>query len=307
LPKNLPNLKNIKIQNYKTSKLLNIRTSSKYHIQSFKDLPEKLQSLENISIINSNITNFEELTAQIPKLKRIGFSKCYIHDFRGIPKKNLSIDQSTIESFEGIELFIPHRNQDRQILLSDCTIRSFGGVSRSTIQALLIAILCMEYHESPEKINLDLPKTGIELLKQSINPEIERIYCPKYYPQWPYVGKYRNYLDEWQLTHDGYEENIENASVIQWIYGFHLTEKLFISEKLDHLHEYYKKTTRQLTQDYISEPKSLPPDQIERLVHEVDPEIRKMLENDLPPSDSLVKQISSKFTFSTENGLTILK
>ncbi len=92
-----------------------------------------------------------------------------------------------------------------------------------------------------------------------------------------------------------------------WIYGFHLENELFILEKLDRLHEYYKKTALQLAQEYVANPESYPPEQIERLVHEVDPEIRKMLENNLSPSDSVVKQLSTKFSYETQNKLKILK
>ena len=80
-----------------------------------------------------------------------------------------------------------------------------------------------------------------------------------------------------------------------------------IAENLDRLYEYYKKTPEQIAQDYIDDPKSLPAEEIERLVHEVDPELRKMLENSLPPSDAVIKQIPAKFAFQTQNGLKILK
>ncbi len=58
---------------------------------------------------------------------------------------------------------------------------------------------------------------------------------------------------------------------------------------------------------YISDQTSLPPELIERLVHETDPNLRKMLENNLPPANPVLSEISTKFTFETKNGLKILK
>ena len=81
----------------------------------------------------------------------------------------------------------------------------------------------------------------------------------------------------------------------------------FVQNNTMRLHEYYRKTTQQLAHEYISTPKNLPTDQIERLVYEIDPELRKMLENNLQPTDPLIKKISEKNTFKTQNGLKIFK
>lgn len=65
-------------------------------------------------------------------------------------------------------------------------------------------------------------------------------------------------------------------------------------------------TTRNTSKN-VSPTLKIHPNQIERLVHEVDPELRKMLENNLPPSNSVIKQISAKFFIENKKKFKILK
>ena len=378
-----------------------------YYLHSFRDLPKKLPSLNKIDINNSNISNFEDLHSEMPNLKEIGFTDCHIRNFRGFPTAIFSAHDSIINSFEGLELSVPYNNEEGQIYLANCTIRSFSGVSRSTLQAILIAILSMDYEyyskEDMERLKnmgqlaefgykiarinnfkvrnkLDLTPTGRKLLFESINFQIERQYNPKFNREWPlpsndpdnpqylhweldesereyyiyqddpdtsYIDHrdefYKNYMihaDEWRMLneegsklfldaqngiypkhspssqphdetwdwntyHEHYPSYDPNRN--GWIYAFDLSEKLFIPEKLNRLHEFYQKTTLQLAQEYISDPKNLLPDQIERLTHETDPYLRKMLENNLPVTDPLIKQLSAKFSFKSPKDLKILK
>ena len=331
-----PNLKKIqfwKFGNYRPQHSKSIH----YHLHSFKDLPEKIPKLERIDFNYSNISNFEELIADTPNLKTTNFYVCHIRSFHGFPKNiNLTIEHSTINSFEGLDFSILPTAKESQIKLENCTIFSLGGVSRTTLQAILVAILSKDYEKYDKddrlrlklnlkksshpqiRCNLQLPPTALTLVNESINQEIEHRYSPKHNENWPYIHDDRflrippYYIDEWQLYEedDNYlprSEQIKSIFKFQWIYGFNLMERLFIPENLDLLHEYYRKTTQQLAQDYIASPENMPPELIERLVHEVDPELRKMLENNLPPSDTVIEQISAKFAFRTENGLTILK
>ncbi len=58
------------------------------------------------------------------------------------------------------------------------------------------------------------------------------------------------------------------------------------------------------------DPKSLPKDQIERLIHESDHESLKILEDDkysnLLPDDPVIEQISLKFTIDIRKGKILL-
>ena len=58
LPNDLPNLRKISIWFYKSSQKSNISKSRReWHLQSFKDLTEKLPALERISFNKSYISN----------------------------------------------------------------------------------------------------------------------------------------------------------------------------------------------------------------------------------------------------------
>ncbi len=289
---------------------------SGHYLRSFKDLPENLPNLESIGFRKSNITTFVDLTAKMPKLKNIGFSDCYIHSLLGIPINHLVFHGTTIDSFEGLELTVPHNNKERQIYLENCTIRSLGGgISRSTIQAILIAILNQDYedqgnnwYKNKHLIKLDLTHTGINLLHEAINTDIELEYSPKHNTDWMLQNFYFTHRDEWHfIIEEGFTQDFGDASKNEWIYGFQLTERLFISENLDILHEYYRKTTRELAQEYVTDQTSLSPELIERLIHEADHNLRRLLENSLPPENPVLSEISTKFNFETKNGLKILK
>ncbi len=193
-------------------------------IRLFRDLPEKLPNVEVIGFDNSTISNFEDLTADMPKLERITFSDCYINSFIRFPfKTNLIFHNCIIYSFEGLELPVISQNNfyfdedgefsinTNQIFLRNCTIRSLSGISRSTIQVILIAVLSMDFpeekyndnieFEKPEfhkqrlhQIELDLPSTALNLLRESINHETESRYSPKLNRNWPlrYTNEFAN-------------------------------------------------------------------------------------------------------------------
>ncbi len=357
IPNDLTSTTTIKIWNLKNVGKPYNRTA--WHcLQSFKDLPEIMPNLESISFNNSNITNFEDLTSKMPNLKSVYFGNCHIHNFLGFPSKGFSAQDTIIDSFEGIP-----SGENCHFSLSNCTIRSLGGgVSLSTLQAIIINFLSQNYEyyskediqrlknidrlpefdfkitrpdNSHNGINLDIPPNARKLLYESIDFQIERAYSPKFNRLWPMPSSdpdnaqysdrdhdlNRSYEDdewiewlaanvihpdEWHFT-DEYNNPTYTPSKERWIHGFRLQNKLFIPENLDRLHKYYSKTTLQLAQEYISDPTSLSPELIERLIHEIDPELRKMLENNLPPDNPVIKQISAKFAFKTQNGLKIFK
>ncbi|MHA1919379.1 MAG: hypothetical protein ACTSWX_06520 [Promethearchaeota archaeon] len=333
LPEFLPDTEKIEIYDLNNTILDNDPRITPFHVHSFKDLPKSLPKLKIININNSILTNFEDLTAEMPVLKNITLINCKIHNFIGFPPNiALNIHRSTIDSVEGLQFFVPKNNLEELFCLSNSTIRSLGGISRPTIQTILIAILNMDFPEKkyndnveiedPEfhknrlhQIKLDLPPTAIKLIKNSINLEIERIYSPKHHRNWIFNYEfYQTHWHEWKIllkerpdSKYSYTQKFEDASQYDWIYGFGLQEKLFYPEKLDILHEYYRKTTRQLAQKYIADRSSLAPEQIERLIHEIDPQLRELLENNLPPTDPVIVKISSKFSFSSVIDLKILK
>jgi len=314
LPPQLPHLRKIEIYDLNKPVEKKNPNITPYHIHSFVELPKTLPNLSEFIIDNSNVNNFEDLTTEMPNLQEFRIRQCYIGNFIGITIKNqvFYIYDSTIDSFEGFNLPVPKKKGRLHLYLENCTIRSLGGVSRSTIQAIAIAILSMDYGKPshpkfPEKIKLNLTPTGQNLLFESVNPEIDQNYNPKHNIGWPTnVNFYFDHRHEWHCTdEDNDPVELANAGKNEWIYGFGLTDRLFISEKLDKLYEYYRKTTLQLAQEYIADPKSLLVAQIERLIHEADYNIMKLLENNLSLNNFVLNKITEKFSFKTQKGLIL--
>jgi len=110
---------------------------------------------------------------------------------------------------------------------------------------------------------------------------------------------------EWNDSKDPYGVGME-----YWVYCNNLEEELFIPEKIDRLLAFYEKNPTELALQYRSESKSLPKDQIDRLIHEADHQTLQILEDDecstLQKNDAVITQISQKFTIATENGKVFL-
>ncbi|MHA1719208.1 MAG: hypothetical protein ACTSWX_16240 [Promethearchaeota archaeon] len=80
----------------------------------------------------------------------------------------------------------------------------------------------------------------------------------------------------------------------------------FYPEKFDELFKYFEKTPRELIAMYLENPDNLNKDMKERLVHEADIRIMRMLESSLDLSDPLLAKISEKFSKSNKDGFRIL-
>nr|QEE17986.1 hypothetical protein DSAG12_03824 [Candidatus Prometheoarchaeum syntrophicum] len=264
---------------------------------------------DKLYIENSDFINFETLPL-MNNLETIHLSHCHIDNFRGIPVnfKTLFIRDSIIASFEGINLDNVSRSpKNPRLILQNCTIHSLGGISRLSLQSILIAYFLYD-DDGPQDNTLKLTEKGRHLFYDSLNPEIAATYNPLNLHKW--VDNVHNLVfqkeNRYSLQHREWDSNYEFYKD-RWIYGYHLQNLLFIPERLDILHEYYRKNILELAQDYITDTKSLSSDQLERLIREVDPEIRKMLENNLPLDNAVLSQISTKFVFETPDGLNILK
>ncbi len=89
----------------------------------------------------------------------------------------------------------------------------------------------------------------------------------------------------------------------------HLTPKgqqLFIFQSSHEVREYYRKSPKKLASQYISDPKSLTKDEIERLIHEASIPEKKLLENKLPPENPVLYEIIKRSAVELHNGLKIL-
>ena len=331
LPKELPEITDLKIigrdwDNYTTPIPMNFR--------SFKGLPEVLPKLEMIHLYDSDIKNFESLTAKMPSLKKMWFQNCHIHNFKGIPKNPIvfSIIDCKIDSFEGLfanNINILDKTQPHIFINKKTESYSLYGIDRTTLQSILIGYFSIfKNFYNPAKLT---PK-GLKLLNNCINQRVYNRHSPLEYLRrhWPFDDinhtleselKNINYID-WhigQLLEGGYDyhsiqewnhEKSPDLIMENWIYGHDLEEELFIPEKIDRLLAFYEKSPTELALQYRSNPKSLQKDQIDRLIHEADHQTLQILEDDefstLQKDDAVISQISQRFAINTENGKVFL-
>ena len=313
------------------------------NFRSFKGLPKIMPKLEEIWIYDSNIQNFESLTPNMPCLKNFSFLNCHIHNFKGIPKKpvRFGFSECKIDSFEGLhvnnlEMFddpdslYVNDNPQPSIGFDEKTeFYSLHGIDRTTLHSILI-----EYFSKFGNFfnTAKLTPKGLQLLNQCVNRRIYNRHCPLEYVRrhWPFDDpnhipdselKDTGYIDWYivQLNERGYdyhsiqewnEDKAPDVMMENWVYGHDLEEELFIPEKIDRLLQFYEKSPTELALQYRFDPKSLPKDQIDRLIHEADHQTLQILEDDefstLPKNDPVIARISKKFAVKTQNGKILL-
>ncbi len=334
LPKDLNEIKKLKI----TGRELNSDVPVPMNFRSFKGLPDKLPMLESIYVYDSVIQTLETLSAEIPRLKYIWFSWCHFHNLKGIPKTRnyVSFGGCKIDSFEGLDinnLNILDKSAQHAFLYKT-SFSSLHSIDHTTLWSVLIEYFS-RFGNFYAPANLT-PK-GIDLLNACVNREVNnannplvfvRRELPHIYPP-DFEGRgisidseikrnginfLINVLNENGIEYSGFQ-NWEDAKssgegMEDWIYALSLEERLFIPEKIDRLLEFYKKSPAELALEYRSNPKSLSKVKIERLIHEGDPYILKILEDDeystLSPDDPIITQISKKFIVKTKNGKILL-
>lgn len=260
------------------------------------------------------------------------------YNLKGIQKTKeyISINDCTIDSFEGLDvnnLNILDKSKQFAFLFRT-TFSSLHGINRTTLQSILI-----EYFSRFGNLftPANLTPKGIELLNDCVNQEVNnannplefvrrnlhRVYPEEYFQRVVLnedikrngVNYFVNILNENGIEYSGFQiwnddKDPNGVGMELWVYALNLEEKLFNPEKIDRLLEFYKKSPTELALEYRSNPKSLSKVKIDRLIHEGDPYILKILEDDkystLPPDDPIIGQISQKFIVRTKNGKILL-
>jgi len=317
LPSELPKLNSINLRNLPKlhtfkglpSNLPNYTLEiNDVNIHTFRDLPKNIKSLQiwnrkkknrplfdlNIKnpmkygffIDNCIIKNFSYLSDySIQDLKKYGvggFNDCLIHSFEGFP---------TLPENVNLHEIFDRYNEDYHVtdtslfLTGNTKIRSLSGLSLKFLHYFLP-------HYAITDREFDFAPYGTKLIEKCID---------------------RDYLEQAQDQRRRQTRNIPNYEHHP-NYEFEQAQALeeqkrnsFIHKNLPELYEYFKKTTIELAHQYIDDSSGIPPHQIARLIHEADHNIRKILENSLPPKNPTILKISQKIAFKAPNGFKILK
>ena len=81
--------------------------------------------------------------------------------------------------------------------------------------------------------------------------------------------------------------------------------RLSHGSRYDELREYYRKNPNQLAKKYVSDPKSLTEDEIERLIHEAGKKEEKLIENKFSINDPVLSKIIGRDSHRLSNGSKI--
>jgi len=85
----------------------------------------------------------------------------------------------------------------------------------------------------------------------------------------------------------------------------HKGKRLYERKNFVELLEYYSKTPENLAWEYISDPQSLTEEEMERFLHEAGRNEEKILENQLPIDDPMLKKLVEKDSVELSSGLKI--
>ena len=264
------------------------------NLESFKGLPQFIPRLKKITFVYGNLRNFEYFPVNSPDLDHIIFEKCRIFSFVGFDSlsctPDITLESSLIFSFEGISF-----TKSNHLALWNSTIFSLSYLPKKMFKYLLIKF----YSGIGNFKNfLQIPPKGLKLFKNCVNWEIYEQYVPR--------EVNRSFSNWYHLRPAGFDNSIAEDPE-EWIFGYHLENSLFHLEKIEILYNYYKKTSLEIAYQYRDNTESLSNDEIERLIHESDYRILRIMEPFLSPKDPVISKIISKNTFNLNKGLKIFK
>ncbi len=290
LPSELPNLNHIIFYNL-----------PKLH--SFKGLPF-LPRLSDLEIYDVDFYSFKHLPKNLPSQFSIKIWNYNQKDHTlfdmicSTPFRGLDIQDFIIKDFSFLNNFTVDDLKRAEFIFTRCIIQSFEG-----------------FPSIPENTNLkeifDLHIQDFDVIEPSITFSTDtkirsfsglslpflKYILPHYilsnlFDFAPQGKKFLNECIDREYLESTNYENIDSS---------------LKDEKILQLYEYFKIPVIELALQYISDPTSLPLDQIDRLIRESDHDIRKILENSLPPNNPVILQISQRISFKTQNGYKILK
>jgi len=139
--------------------------------------------------------------------------------------------------------------------------------------------------------NLDLSKNQLTLIPESI----------KYLKNVRHLDLRDNPIK----TLSNFSRNNLKYSLLDPDFLTHKGKRLYERRSFLELLEYYSKTPENLAWEYISDPQSLTEEEMERFLHEAGRNEEKILENQLPINDPLLKKLVEKDSVELSSGLKI--
>nr|WP_147662592.1 hypothetical protein [Candidatus Prometheoarchaeum syntrophicum] len=343
LPKELPNLKKLSINGF--SYLYYIKDSLEYEkatkkgapLSNLKGLPKLLPNLENLFISNSQIADISDLPAKLPSLKTFIINASYppsfkgsLNSLRGIPNKLPSLERFGIHNclIQTLELIPSSLPKLKKFAVTGCPLRNLRGFPKylplledMALGVNLLVSLEGLPRELPNLKKLNLMGNNLTSLKYfpsklKINTRIEiqnnplRSLCYlnhdftfclmfqyKKYKGFDLGPRFDEFINRFLTPYERIDEDTGEME----------TGQFYNMEIIDQIMNYYKKTTTELIQQYISDPNSISDDELERIIWEANIEDRNALESNFPSENVVIQKINQRLKFNLLSGESIFK
>lgn len=272
-PKNLLSLKFLRLENSPINKL--------------KGLPQNLPSLESIMIRNCPIHTLEYIPSSLPRLKKFSISGCPLHNLRKFPKnvpnlEELNLGGNQIASLEGLP---PELAKIKKIKLIGNNLTSL-----KYFPLKIDSIVRIEFDHNPLRslcyLNNDL-----------ISKVMFRHKIFKQYKGFDLGPRFEQFLTQYLVPYERVNEDTGEMEIGQ----------MYHPQVIEQIQNYYRKTTTELIQQYISNSESISEDELERIIWEANIEDRNALESNFPSDNVALQKINHRLKFDLSSGGSIFK
>ncbi|MHA1646500.1 MAG: leucine-rich repeat domain-containing protein [Promethearchaeota archaeon] len=280
LPKKLPSLQTFVIHD-------SFWTSSKGTLKSLKGLPNNLPSLEIFGVQNCLIHTLEYIPSSLPKLKKFSVKGCPLYNLRNFPKnipnlEELHLGGNQLTSLEGLPSELPKIKKINLIGNNLASLKYFpqkiNNYARIDFDHNLLRSLCY--------LNNDL-----------LSKVIHRHKIFKQYKEFDLGPRFEEFLTQYLVPYETVNENTGETEIGQK-YNMHIIEQI---------QNYYRKTTTELIQQYISDSESVSKDELERIIWEADVQDRNALEANFSSNNDMIQKITKRLKFDLPSGHSIFK
>jgi len=343
LPKDLPNLKKLSINGIsylyfiKNSPEFEEATRSGAPLLNLKGLPNSLPNLENLFINNTQITDISDLPSELPSLKTFVINishpssfKGSLNPLRGLPDifpslENFHVSNCCIQTLKYIPSSLAKL---KRFIITGCPLRNRRHFRKNVplLEELTLfgnGLTSLEglANEFPLLKKLNLKGNNLTSLKYfpellPDNTKIEIINNPlrslcylnhdttfrlmlrfRHYQGFDMGSRFDEFVSEYLVPYERINENTGEMEIGQ---KFNL---LVINQ----LQDYYRKTTTELIQQFISNPDSINEGELERIIWEANIQDRNALELNFPSDNVVIQKINKRLKFALHSGHFIFK
>lgn len=276
-PKDLPYLERFWIHNL--------------NFNSIQGIPENLPKLTSFSINETTIPSLKGFPQDLPCLKELAIRNVPIQSLNYLPESLPSVEKFTIFRTNITNLLHLPANMPelKELVLTHNDLITLKGIPNNL----------------PNLVKLNIKHNHISHLKHLPNFGIKK-YATLFIgnPIRSLHGIDEQFLKR-MLNRIHFQFKLlcpRGIKIFKDLHPSNVSSKI-INEAIN----FYKKSSHELAQQYVTDSKSLNEGEIERLIWEADLDDRKLLENNISPNDSVLTEISQRLKILLNSDYSLLK